>query len=148
MVINSHLSCLVHQYEAIWSRSTWLNQSNCSTGILESSKRQLVNPSNRMSSYWLGQKFARRRTTIKILKLFSSVIFNSCTLLSCREICVTKTKNLQKHPKQIGRNPNQKKCRRLLISRILKYIGRGPLLPPPRGQKMAFKGAPHSWVVA
>ena len=29
---------LVHQYEEIWSRSTWQDQSRCSTGLLESSR--------------------------------------------------------------------------------------------------------------
>ena len=37
-----YLSCkidgLVHQYEEVWSGSTWQDQSHCSIGILESSR--------------------------------------------------------------------------------------------------------------
>ena len=47
--------------------------------------------SNRMSSYWLAQKFARPRKTMLILKLFSSVVYNACTLLSYMAICAIKT---------------------------------------------------------
>ena len=94
VLINTYLSCnidgLVHQYEEIWSQSTWQDQSHCSTGIWNC-QDMCSYSSNLMSSYWLAQRFARRRKTIYILKLFSSVVYNACKLLSYMEICVTKT---------------------------------------------------------